>query len=169
MTTQKVTTFLWFNGQAQEAAAFYTSLFKDSRVVSSNPMSVAFELGGQQYLGLNGGPAYSFTPAVSLFVSCDDQAEVDRLWDAFLSHGGKPTQCGWLTDRYGLSWQIIPTAMMRLMSDPDRAKAQRVQQAMMGMVKIDIAGLGPLPGDELGARRPQGAHRLHARLREATA
>lgn len=138
---QKITTFLWMAGHAEEAAKFYTSLFADSRVVSSTPMSTVFELFGHQYIALNVGPSPKFTDATSLFVSCADQAEVDRYWDAFLAHGGTPTMCGWLRDKYGLAWQIIPTALMELMNDPDPAKAQRVQKAMMGMVKIDVAGL----------------------------
>jgi len=138
---QKITTFLWMAGHAEEAAKFYTSLFADSRIVSSNPMSTVFELFGQQYLALNVGPSPAFSDATSLFVSCADQQEVDRYWDAFLVHGGKPTACGWLRDKYGLAWQIIPTALMELMGDPDPVKAQRVQQAMLGMVKIDVAGL----------------------------
>ncbi len=153
MTQQKITTFLWFDGNAEEAAALYTSLFPDSKIThvarwgkggpapEGSAMSVSFELAGQGYMALNGGPQYTFTPAISLFVSCESQAEVDALWERFLSSGGKETACGWLTDRFGLSWQIIPTAMMRLMSDPDPVKAGRVAQAMMGMKKIDIAGL----------------------------
>lgn len=141
MSEQKVTPFLWFAGQADEAARFYVSLLPRSKVVSSNPMSTVFELDGVRYIALNGGPMYPQTEAFSLFVSCADQAEVDRLWDAFLSNGGTPNRCGWLKDRWGVSWQIIPDAMTRLMSDPDRAKAKRVQEAMMAMQKIDIAGL----------------------------
>jgi predicted 3-demethylubiquinone-9 3-methyltransferase (glyoxalase superfamily) len=138
---QKITTFLWMAGHAEEAAKFYTSLFADSRIVSSNPMSTLFELAGQQYLALNQGPSPAFSDATSLFVSCADQAEVDRTWDAFIAHGGTPTACGWLRDKYGLAWQIIPTALMRLMGDPDPVKAQRVQKAILGMVKIDVAEL----------------------------
>ena len=138
---QKITTYLWMSGHAEEAARFYTSLFPGSRIVSSNPMSVTFELFGTQYIALNIGPSPGFTDATSLFVSCADQAEVDRYWDAFLAHGGKPTQCGWLRDRFGLAWQIVPTATFELMNDPDPVKAQRVQQALLGMVKIDLAAL----------------------------
>lgn len=143
---QKITPYLWFDGKAEEAAAHYTSIFKDSRVVNVQRMgdgsavTVTFEIDGQQFVGLNGGPQYRFTEAVSLFVSCQDQAEVDDLW-ARLSEGGEEGQCGWLKDRYGLSWQVIPTALGELMSDPDPEKAGRVVQAMLGMSKIDIQGL----------------------------
>lgn len=149
---QKVTTFLWFDNQAEEAMNFYTSVFERSRVVSvtrtgdSGPgpkgsvLIGTFEIDGQQFYALNGGPQYRFTPAVSLLVSCETQQEVDTLWER-LSEGGRKDRCGWLTDRYGLSWQVVPTALGRLMSDPNPAKAGRVMQAMMQMDKIDIAGL----------------------------
>ena len=133
-------TCLWFDGDAEEAAKFYCSIFQNSKIHTSSPMSVTFELDGQRFYALNGGPHYKFTPAISLFVSCDTQEEVDRYWDRLLE-GGKPTQCGWLDDKFGLSWQIIPKALMELMSDPDPAKAGRVAQAMMKMVKIDGAEL----------------------------
>jgi predicted 3-demethylubiquinone-9 3-methyltransferase (glyoxalase superfamily) len=151
-TGQKITTFLWFDGNAEEAAEHYTSIFPDSRVTDvtrwgkggpapeGSVMSVTFELFGQSYIALNGGPHYKFTPAISLFVSCDTQEEVDRYWDRLLE-GGKPTRCGWLDDKFGLSWQIIPKALMELMSDPDPVKAGRTGQAMMQMVKIDVAEL----------------------------
>ena len=143
---QKITPYLWFDGQAEEAAAHYTSIFKDARVADvqrmgdGTVMTVTFEIDGQRFVGLNGGPQFAFTEAVSLFVSCQDQAEVDELWDR-LTEGGEPGQCGWLKDRYGLSWQIIPTALGELMGDPDPEKAGRVVQAMLGMSKIDIQGL----------------------------
>ncbi len=150
---QKITTHLWFNGNAEEAVTQYVALFPDSRVVQVNRwgegghgpkgtvLNMVFELAGQRFMALNGGPQYKFTPAISLFVSCETQEEVDRLWDGLLAGGGKPTQCGWLDDRFGVSWQIIPKALMELMSDPDPARSGRVMQAMLGMVKIDIAGL----------------------------
>jgi predicted 3-demethylubiquinone-9 3-methyltransferase (glyoxalase superfamily) len=149
---QKITTFLWFDGQAEQAVEHYISIFPDSRVTNvsrwgkgapapeGSVMSVSFELAGQGYMALNGGPQYKFTPAISLLVSCTSQDEVDRYWDRLLE-GGKPTACGWLDDKFGLSWQIIPTALFELMSDPDPAKAGRVGQALMTMVKIDIAEL----------------------------
>lgn len=152
-TKQKITTFLWFDGNAEEAIELYTSTFPGSRVThvarwgkgapapEGSVMSISFELAGQAFMALNGGPQYKFSPAISLFVSCESQAEVDRLWERFLSTGGKETACGWLDDKFGLSWQIIPDALMRLMGDPDPQKAGRVAQALMGMKKIDIAGL----------------------------
>ncbi len=144
---QKITPFLWFDGNAEEATNFYVSTFKNSRVLSVMPgpdgkaLGTAFELEGQEFKALNGGPKYKFTPAISLFVSCETQAEVDELWDKLLAGGGRPDQCGWLQDKYGLSWQIIPTALGRLMGDQDRTRAGRVIQAMMQMAKIDIAAL----------------------------
>ncbi len=151
--TQKISTYLWFDSNAEEAVTFYTSIFANSRVVSAvrygeagpgpkgSVMNMAFELEGQQFMALNGGPHYKLTPAISLFVSCESQQEVDTLWSKLLAGGGEPSQCGWLTDRFGLSWQIIPTALMQLMSDPDPVKSGRVMKAMMGMVKIDVAAL----------------------------
>lgn len=144
---QKIVPFLWFDGKAEEATHFYISIFKNSRVLSLMPgpdgkvMGTSFELEGQKFNALNGGPKYKFTPAISLFVNCETQQEVDELWNKLLAGGGRPDQCGWLQDKYGLSWQIIPTALGRLMGDKDRVKAGRVMQAMMGMVKIDIAAL----------------------------
>lgn len=149
---QKITTFLWFDNQAEEAVELYVSLFKNSKIGSisrygdagpgpkGSVMMVQFELDGQQFMALNGGPAYKFTPAISLFVNCETQQEVDELWDK-LSEGGRKDRCGWLTDKYGLSWQIIPNALMKLMSDPDPETSQRVMKAMLQMDKIDIAGL----------------------------
>lgn len=138
---QKVSPFLWFDGNMEEAVRFYVSILPDSRVTMMNPMSSSFVLCGVEFMGLNGGPMFKFTEALSLFVKCADQAEVDRYWNAFLAHGGAETQCGWLKDKYGLSWQIIPDALGRYMSDPDRAKADRVMQAMMKMKKIIVADL----------------------------
>ena len=149
---QKITTFLWFDDKAEEAANFYVSLFKNSKIKSvsrygdagpgpkGTAMIVSFELEGQEYTALNGGPHYKFTPAISLFVNCETQEEVDELWEK-LSAGGRKDRCGWLQDKYGLSWQIIPTALMRLMSDPDPQKSARVMKAMLQMDKIDIRKL----------------------------
>lgn len=149
----KIAPCLWFDGQAEEAANFYVSLLPDSHVdkVMRAPadypagsagavLTVEFTLAGQRFVGLNGGPQHPFTDAVSFMVNCEDQREVDRLWDALIE-GGSPVQCSWLKDRYGLSWQIVPKMLLELMADPDRQKAKRVMEAMMQMVKIDIAGL----------------------------
>jgi predicted 3-demethylubiquinone-9 3-methyltransferase (glyoxalase superfamily) len=150
---QKISPFLWFDHQAEEAATFYTSLFENSRITSvsrhgeggpapkGTAMSVTFELDGHEYMALNGGPHFQFTPAFSLFVKCETQEEVDRYWETLLADGGKAERCGWLKDRFGLSWQIIPSALGRLLQDKDRAKAGRVMQAMLTMTKLDIAGL----------------------------
>jgi predicted 3-demethylubiquinone-9 3-methyltransferase (glyoxalase superfamily) len=150
----KITPCLWFDGQAEEAARFYTSLLPDSRIdavvrapvdypagSAGSVLTVEFTLAGQQFIGLNGGPEFRFTEAISFTINCEDQAEVDRYWDALIADGGAPVQCGWLRDRYGLSWQIVPTILPRLLADPDREKAGRVMQAMMGMIKIDIAAV----------------------------
>ncbi|MEA1015560.1 VOC family protein [Sphingosinicella sp. LY1275] len=150
----RITPCLWYDGQAEEAANFYVSLLLDSRIdkvmrsPADNPstpegavLTVEFTLAGQSYLALNGGPLFHFTEAVSFMIACDDQAEVDRLWDALTSDGGSPSQCGWLKDRFGLSWQIVPRRLMELMSDPDPDRARRVMQAMMEMGKIDIAAI----------------------------
>ena len=149
---QKITTFLWFDGQAEEAARFYTSLFKNSKVndvmrigeggpaPAGSVLTVAFELDGQEFTALNGGPQYKFTEAMSLMVNCESQAEVDRLWGA-LTEGGEEQPCGWLKDRYGLSWQIIPTMLSRMLQDEDPQKAQRVMNAMLQMSKIDTSAL----------------------------
>jgi len=149
---QKIVTYLWFNDKAEEAARFYTSIFVNSRIkdigrygeAGPGPkgavMSVTFELEGQEFYALNGGPVFSFTPAISLYVNCFDQAEVDMLWEK-LSEGGEKGKCGWLTDRYGLSWQIIPTILPQMLMDLDQVRAQRVMKAMLDMGKIDIAGL----------------------------
>jgi predicted 3-demethylubiquinone-9 3-methyltransferase (glyoxalase superfamily) len=149
---QKITTFLWFDNQAEDAMNFYTSIFRNSRVgrvsrygdagpgPKGSVMVATFQLEGQEFMALNGGPVYKFTPAVSLYVSCETQEEVDDLW-ARLSAGGKPGRCGWLEDKFGLSWQIIPRALGELMGDQDPAGAGRVMQAMLQMDKIDVAGL----------------------------
>lgn len=149
---QKVTTFLWFDSQAEEAAVFYTSVFKNSGVLevsrygegapipAGTAMTVRFELDGQEFIALNGGPHHKFTDAISLYVDCEDQAEADYFWDRLID-GGEPSQCGWLKDRYGLSWQIIPREMQSLLADPDPAKAQRTMQAMLTMTRIDLEAL----------------------------
>jgi predicted 3-demethylubiquinone-9 3-methyltransferase (glyoxalase superfamily) len=149
---QKITPFLWFDGQAEEAANFYVSIFKDSKIdgvsrygdagpgPKGSVMVVSFQLQGQKFTALNGGSHYQFSPAISFFVNCDDQKEVDELWDK-LSAGGKTMQCAWLTDKFGVTWQIVPKILMELMQDKDPVKSQRVMKAMMKMVKIDIEGL----------------------------
>jgi predicted 3-demethylubiquinone-9 3-methyltransferase (glyoxalase superfamily) len=143
----KITPFLWFDGRVEEAVKFYTGIFKRSKVLSTTPgpdskvMSATFELEGQRFMALNGGPMYQFTPAVSFFVSCKTQKEVDELWEKLTAGGGEPGRCGWLKDKFGLSWQIIPTALGKMLGDKDRAKAGRVVQAMLQMNKLDIQGL----------------------------
>lgn len=145
MTT--ITPFLWFDNKAEEAIAFYSGLFPDAKVIDENRAPdgtlffATFELAGQRFMALNAGPMFSFTEAISMFVSVETQEEVDRYWNALTADGGEESQCGWLKDKYGLSWQIIPTALMRMQSDPDREKAGRAQQAMMSMQKIVIADL----------------------------
>ena len=150
---QKITPFLWFDDNAEEAMNFYVSIFKNSKVGTvsrygeagpgpkGTVMSATFQLEGQEFMALNGGPNFSFTPAISLFVSCETQGEVDDLWAKLTAGGGKAERCGWLRDRYGLSWQIIPTALGRLLNGTDRAKAQRAMKAMLQMDKIDITTL----------------------------
>ncbi|HZO14261.1 MAG TPA: VOC family protein [Polyangiaceae bacterium] len=151
--TQKITTYLWFDGNAEEAVEFYTSAFPDSRVTKvarwgeggpgkpGTVMNIAFRLAGQAFIALNGGPQFKFTPAISLFVSCESQEEVDAYWTKLIAGGGKPTACGWLEDKFGLSWQIIPSRLVDLMSDPDPKRAGRAAQALMKMQKIDLAAL----------------------------
>lgn len=142
---QKITPFLWFDDKAEEAMNFYTSIFKNSRVTNvsrhgGKVMSATFQLEGQEFMALNGGPHFKFTEAVSFFVKCGTQEEVDTFWDQ-LSAGGQTQQCGWLKDKYGLSWQIIPNALGEMLQDKDAGKAGRVMQAMLKMVKIDIKAL----------------------------
>jgi predicted 3-demethylubiquinone-9 3-methyltransferase (glyoxalase superfamily) len=149
---QKITPFLWFDGKAEEAVNFYVSIFKNSKVGSitrygdagpgpkGTVMIATFQLEGQDFIALNGGPQYTFTPAISLFVDCKTQQEVDELWQK-LSEGGKTDRCGWLRDKYGLSWQIVPSALRELMGDKDPEKSKRVMKAMLQMTKIDINGL----------------------------
>jgi predicted 3-demethylubiquinone-9 3-methyltransferase (glyoxalase superfamily) len=138
---KKITPFLWFDTQAETAMNFYVSVFKNSKVISSSPMSVSFELDGQEFIGLNAGPTYKFNEAVSFLIDCQDQAEVDYYWEKLTADGGQESQCGWLKDKFGLSWQVVPQALGRLMSDPDQAKSGRVMQAMLKMQKIVIADL----------------------------
>jgi len=149
---QKITPFLWFDGKAEEAANFYTSIFKNSKIGKVNRygnhgpgpkgtvMIATFQLDGQDFIALNGGPQFTFTPAISFVVNYETQEEVDDLWEK-LSEGGRKNRCGWLQDKFGVSWQIVPTALPKLMSDPDREKTSRVMQALMQMDKIDIKGL----------------------------
>ncbi len=149
---QKITPFLWFDGNAEEAMNFYVSIFKNSKVgritrygdagpgPKGTVMSATFELDGQEFFALNGGPQFKFTSAISFFVNCETQQEVNDLWEK-LSAGGKKDRCGWLTDRFGLSWQIIPTALGKMLADKDPAKANRVMKAMLQMDKIEIEGL----------------------------
>jgi predicted 3-demethylubiquinone-9 3-methyltransferase (glyoxalase superfamily) len=149
---QKITPFLWFDGKAEEAVNFYVSIFKNSRVGTitrygdagpgpkGTVMIATFQLEGQDFIALNGGPQYTFTPAISLFVDCKTQEEVDDLWNK-LSEGGKTDRCGWLRDKYGLSWQIVPSTLRELIGDKDPEKSKRVMKAMLQMTKIDIQGL----------------------------
>jgi len=148
-----ITPFLWFDNQAEEAASFYCSIFPNSKVgkvtrysegapaPAGAVMTVEFSLDGQDFIGLNGGPHFQFTEAVSFTIATKDQAETDRYWDALLAGGGQPSQCGWLKDRFGLSWQVTPEELIKLTTDPDPGRAQRATQAMLQMVKIDIAQL----------------------------
>ena len=144
-THATITPFLWFDGKAEEAANFYVALFEDSNVVNvsrgpdGKAFMVTFQLAGQEYYALNGGPRYSLTPAFSLFVHCKTQEEVDGFWDKLCADGGEESRCGWLVNKFGLSWQIIPDALGELMGDPDPAKAGRVMQAMLQMNKIELA------------------------------
>ncbi len=160
---QKVITNLWFDQEAEEAARFYTSLFADAEIIRTDRygkagaevagmpegsvLTVGFTINGQTFIAINGGPIFKFTPAISLMVMCKDQNEVDRLWEA-LSEGGEKSQCGWLTDRYGLSWQIVPEGMDALVHDPDPAKAERMTAAMLKMGKLDINELKRLAEQE---------------------
>jgi predicted 3-demethylubiquinone-9 3-methyltransferase (glyoxalase superfamily) len=150
---QKITPFLWYDTQAEEAAKFYCSIFQNSRILNTarypegtraqagSVMTVEFELEGQRFIALNGGPHFQFNESVSFSIECDTQSEVDRYWELLLSGGGQESQCGWLKDRYGLSWQVNPKALGRMLSDPDKEKAARVMQAMLKMRKIDTAEL----------------------------
>jgi predicted 3-demethylubiquinone-9 3-methyltransferase (glyoxalase superfamily) len=150
---QKITTFLWFDNNAEEAMNFYVSVFKGSKVLEvhrygdagpgpkGSVMVGTFQLEGQRFMALNGGPQFKFTEAISLFVSCETQEEVDDLWNKLTANGGAPSQCGWLKDKFGLSWQIIPTVLMEMLADKDPEKAKRAMEAMLQMTKIDIKKL----------------------------
>jgi predicted 3-demethylubiquinone-9 3-methyltransferase (glyoxalase superfamily) len=149
---QKITPSLWFDTEAEEAASFYTSVFEDSRIVNvahyteagpreaGTVMTVEFELNGQRFVGINGGPQFTFDEAVSFQINCEDQDEIDYYWDR-LTEGGKEGPCGWLKDRYGMSWQVVPTGMDELFADPDPKRAERAMKAMFAMTKLDIAAL----------------------------
>jgi len=138
---KKITPFLWFDTQAEEAMNFYCSIFKNSKILSVSPFSVNFELEGQEFVGFNAGPEFKFNESISFFVNCEDQAEVDYLWNALTADGGEESMCGWLKDKYGLSWQIIPKQLGALMGDPDPDKSNRVREAMLKMQKIIVADL----------------------------
>jgi len=149
---QKIRPFLWFNGQAEEAVRFYAGIFRNTKIGSimrygdagpgdkGSVMTVTFELEGQEFIALNGGPRFSFTPAISFFVACDTQEQVDTLWHQ-LSAGGETNSCGWLKDKYGVSWQIVPSVLLEMLQDDDTIRANRVMQAMLTMDRLDIAGL----------------------------
>lgn len=140
---QKITPFLWFNGNIAEAIELYTSVFKNTKVHYTNKvgdkiMNAKFELEGQVFLALDGGPHFAFTPAISMFIDCKTQEEIDYYWDNLIANGGKPSRCGWLVDKFGLSWQVVPNILSQLLGDPDPAKAQRAMNAMLKMDKLDI-------------------------------
>jgi predicted 3-demethylubiquinone-9 3-methyltransferase (glyoxalase superfamily) len=152
-SVQKITPFLWFDNQAEEAMNFYVSIFKNSKVLGvtrygeagpgpkGTVMTARFQLEGQEFVALNGGPHFKFTEAISFVVNCETQKEVDEYWEKLLADGGKTQQCGWLKDKFGLSWQIVPTVLVEMLQEKDPEKSQRVMQVMMQMVKIDIQGL----------------------------
>jgi predicted 3-demethylubiquinone-9 3-methyltransferase (glyoxalase superfamily) len=150
---QKITTFLWYDDDAEEAIRFYCSIFEDSKVLAETRwgeggpvpkgtlMSARFQLAGQEFMALNGGPAFRFNEAISLFVHCNTQREIDELWEKLTSGGGEPGQCGWLKDKYGLSWQVVPGTLVEMLGDKDPTRARRVSDAMMQMGKLDLARL----------------------------
>jgi predicted 3-demethylubiquinone-9 3-methyltransferase (glyoxalase superfamily) len=150
---QRITPCLWFDGQAEEAANFYVSIFNNSQILNisrygdagpgpaGSVMTVSFQLDGQEYIALNGGPQFKFTEAISLTVNCETQAEVDTFWEKLLQDGGQEIHCGWLKDKYGLSWQVVPNLLPSLISDPDPEKSQNVMKALLQMTKLDIAAL----------------------------
>ncbi len=150
---QKITPFLWFNDNAEEAMNFYTSIFKNAKIGNvmrygaagpgpeGTVMTATFQLEGQEFMVLNGGPAFKFTEAISFFVNCETQEEIDRLWEKLTADGGEESQCGWLKDKYGLSWQIVPGNLGQLLNNPDREKAKRAMNAMLQMKKLDIQAL----------------------------
>ncbi len=151
--SKKITPFLWFDGNAEEAANFYVSVFADAKITDvsrysedapgdpGTVMTVSFELAGQEFTALNGGPEYTFTPAVSFSIDCETQAEVDHFWDRLSSEGGEPLQCGWVRDKFGLTWQVVPSILPKLLGDDDDDKSGAVMQAMLKMVKLDIKEL----------------------------
>lgn len=153
MTTQKIVSCLWFNGQAEEAANFYCSLFPDARITDmlrwgevghgtpGSVLTVTFEIEGQEFIALNGGPEFHFTPAISLMINCERQDEIDALWEKLGADGGQPMQCGWITDKYGMTWQVTPRRLLELLKDKDPARAGRAMQAMMEMVKLDLPAI----------------------------
>jgi predicted 3-demethylubiquinone-9 3-methyltransferase (glyoxalase superfamily) len=162
---KKLTTCLWFDGRAEEAAKFYTSIFKGSKLgdvvrygesgpgAKGSVMTVTFELLGQEFMGLNGGPEFKFNPSVSFMVPCETQKDVDYYWEKLLQ-GGSPQECGWLTDRFGVSWQVVPTVVFEMMKDKDAAKRDRVMKAVMSMVKLDVETLkAAYEGAEVAAGR----------------
>ena len=138
---QKIVPFLWFDGKLEEATRFYLSVFKNARVLSLDSMSATFEIEGQEFMALNGGPMFKFNEAVSFFIRCESQDEVDDYWSKLTADGGAESRCGWLKDKFGLSWQVIPNELGSYLRDKDRTKADRVLQAMLKMKKIDVAGL----------------------------
>jgi predicted 3-demethylubiquinone-9 3-methyltransferase (glyoxalase superfamily) len=138
---QKVTPFLWYQEKAEEAARFYVSVFKNSKIIETNSMMATFELEGAQFIAFNGGPAQKLDHNISLFIRCETQDEVDYFWNKLKADGGREVQCGWLVDRFGLSWQVVPNILGDLLGDDDREKADRAMQAMLGMIKLDIAAL----------------------------
>lgn len=158
----KIHPFLWFDTQAEDAANFYCAIFPNSKVTkvvrnteaapgaTGGVLTVEFELDGMTVVALNGGPHFKFTEAFSFTIDCETQAEVDRYWDALLQGGGAPSQCGWLKDRFGLSWQVVPTQLPKLLSDPDRGKANRAMAAMMKMAKIDLAAIEAAAAEPVG-------------------
>ena len=162
-STQKITTYLWFDNNAEEAMNFYTSIFKNSKLLDvarygeAGPgpkgtiMAGTFQLEGQQFMALNGGPRFKFTEAISLFVNCETQEEIDDLWKKLTADGGEPSRCGWLKDKFGLSWQITPSVLLKMLSDKDPAKSKRVMEAMLQMSKIDIKKLNEAYGEPVAA------------------
>ena len=150
---QKISPFLWFDGKAEEAANFYVAIFKNSKIVSlmrygeagpgpkGSVMGVTFQLDGQEFMAINGGPHFTFSPAISFFVKCETQGEIDHFWEKLLAGGGKTQQCGWLTDKYGVTWQIVPTILGELLRSKDAEKSTRAMKAMLQMVKLDITAL----------------------------
>ncbi|GAC1504252.1 MAG: VOC family protein [Vulcanimicrobiaceae bacterium] len=150
---QKIATFIWFDNQAEQAVKFYCSLFEDAKILqvsrygdagpgdAGSIMTITFQLAGQEFIALNGGPYPTGTPALSLFVHCKDQSEGDRLWEVFITHGGSAQQCGWLSDAYGIPWQIVPDRLIELLGDADTQRSQRVMAAMLKMTKIDVSTL----------------------------